>query len=150
MSSALKALIFDVDGTLAETEEAHRQAFNSAFSGAGKNWIWTPEIYRGLLRVAGGKERIAHWCDTQNISISQQDIAELHRAKTHTYAELLADGLSLRLGIVRLITEARAAGLKLAIATTTTPANIHALFAPHFGNHWQASFAELRLQLIIS
>ena len=144
MTRALKALIFDVDGTLAETEEAHRQAFNTAFSRAGKNWHWTPMVYRGLLRVAGGKERIAHWCETQNVSIGEREIAELHSVKTRAYADLLANGLPLRRGIKRLINEALEARLLLAIATTTTPANIDALLAPHFGADWKTRFQSIK------
>lgn len=57
---ALKALIFDCDGTLAKTEEAHRTAFNLVFAGAGLDWHWSVDRYRKLLKVTGGKERIAH------------------------------------------------------------------------------------------
>ena len=53
-----RALIFDVDGTLAETEEVHRRAFNAAFAEAGLDWFWDQVTYARLLRVAGGKERI--------------------------------------------------------------------------------------------
>ena len=144
MSGSLRALIFDVDGTLAETEEAHRQAFNTAFARAGKNWHWTPMVYRSLLRVAGGKERIAHWCETQHIDLSQRDIAELHSVKTRAYADLLANGLPLRPGVKRLINQALEARLPLAIATTTTPANIDALLAPHFGKDWKALFQSIK------
>ena len=57
----LKALIFDVDGTLADTEAAHCAAFNDAFAAAGLDWHWDAAAYRELLRVTGGKERIAHF-----------------------------------------------------------------------------------------
>lgn len=144
MSGKLKALIFDVDGTLAETEEAHRQAFNTAFARAGRNWHWTPLVYRDLLRVAGGKERIAHWCERQNIRLSARDIAELHSVKTRAYADLLANGLPLRRGVKRLINEALEADLLLAIATTTTPANIDALLVPHFGDDWRQRFQSIK------
>ena len=53
------ALIFDVDGTLADTEELHRQAFNEAFFSCGVDWRWGPALYAELLRTTGGKERIA-------------------------------------------------------------------------------------------
>jgi len=52
----IKALIFDVDGTLAETEEAHRHAFNAAFAEAGLGWVWDVDLYRELHRITGGKE----------------------------------------------------------------------------------------------
>jgi len=72
----LKAVIFDVDGTLAETEEFHRKAFNSVFEQAGLGWCWSPDQYRELLKVFGGKERIRHYVETESISgISDKDIA---------------------------------------------------------------------------
>jgi FMN phosphatase YigB (HAD superfamily) len=60
----LEALIFDVDGTLAETEELHRAAFNDAFAAAGLNWHWDQSLYARLLAVTGGKERVKHYLDT--------------------------------------------------------------------------------------
>jgi len=58
-----RAIIFDVDGTLSETEETHRKAFNRAFEGAGLSWSWDQDIYRALLAVTGGKERIRHFIE---------------------------------------------------------------------------------------
>ena len=55
---SFEALIFDVDGTLAETEETRRQAFNEAFRACGLDWSWSPELYAELLQVIGGKQRI--------------------------------------------------------------------------------------------
>ena len=56
----LAALIFDVDGTIAETEDAHRQSFNHAFRQERLSWHWSPELYNELLAVTGGQERIRH------------------------------------------------------------------------------------------
>src|SRR6185312_4901723 len=83
------ALIFDVDGTLAETEEVHRQAFNDAFVKAGIDWHWGRTIYKELLQVAGGKERIRafDWMRRGPLSLSDGEIAELHRIKTGRYVE---------------------------------------------------------------
>jgi len=88
------ALIFDVDGTLAETEELHRQAFNHAFVRHGLDWHWDRAVYKDLLRVTGGKERIrAYHGRRENASpLSDADIAELHRVKTAHYAELIETG----------------------------------------------------------
>ena len=86
----LKAVIFDVDGTLAETEEVHREAFNTVFEQVGLGWFWSSEEYCELLKVFGGKERIRHFVETESIDgISDEDILELHRLKTSLYAELL-------------------------------------------------------------
>ena len=136
---SFKALIFDVDGTLAETEEAHRKAFNKAFAEAGLEWKWSRERYRELLAVSGGKERILRFIRDEAQPYLQKDgleawIAGLHKEKTRIYAEMMAAGeVGLRPGVERLINEAREAGIRLAIATTTTNANIDALFDATLG-----------------
>lgn len=132
----LEALIFDVDGTLADTErDGHRPAFNTAFAEVGLPWHWDAGLYGELLEVTGGKERIRFFCERHDPEYLQRDdvesrIKELHAAKTRHYAQLCAHGIPLRPGIERLLREARAAGLRLGIATTTTPENITALLAP--------------------
>ena len=89
----LTALIFDVDGTLAETEEAHRQAFNEIFDEAGLGWNWSVEDYTRLLRTTGGKERMrAHREDISCAEPSDDRIAELHARKTVRYGEIVASG----------------------------------------------------------
>jgi HAD superfamily hydrolase (TIGR01509 family) len=131
---ALEALIFDVDGTLAETEELHRAAFNRAFAEAGLPWNWTQDLYARLLDVTGGKERIRHFARSAGGDLPPDRIADLHAKKTRIYAELVAGGaLTLRPGIMRLLREARDAGVKLGIATTTTPANVEALATATLG-----------------
>lgn len=137
MQHDLQALIFDVDGTLADTErDGHRVSFNLAFAEAGLDWIWDEPLYGQLLQVTGGKERILFYLEQFNQKFQRPQalsdfIAQLHRRKTHHYTELLAQGrIPLRPGVIRLLHEARAAGLRLAIATTTTPENISALLAP--------------------
>ena len=124
----LKAVIFDVDGTLAETEEVHREAFNTVFERVGLGWYWSPEEYCELLKVFGGKERIRHFVETESIDgISDEDILELHRLKTSLYAELLPLTAKLRPGVERLIQECLSRSVRLAIATTTTESNVVAL-----------------------
>jgi len=130
----LKALIFDVDGTLADTErDGHRPAFNAAFQEFGLNWDWDEELYGRLLAVTGGKERIRYFVENFLPGYAKPSdfddlVAELHRAKTRHYTCLLAQGrIPMRPGVKRLIAEARQAGLRLAVATTTTPENVSAL-----------------------
>ena len=132
----LKALVFDVDGTLADTErDGHRVAFNRAFEQAGLDWRWSVDLYGELLSVTGGKERIRYYLDRFNTDFERPAdlagfIARLHQEKTAHYMALMAEGgIPLRPGVQRLIDEAREAGLRLAIATTTTPENVSALIA---------------------
>jgi HAD superfamily hydrolase (TIGR01509 family) len=136
----LKALIFDVDGTLADTErDGHRVAFNMAFADAGLNWDWTVDIYEDVLEVTGGKERIKHYLQKYKPEFTEPEnldeyVANLHKAKTAHYTGLLAKGeIPLRPGVERLLEEAREAGLRLAIATTTTPENVTALLEHTLG-----------------
>lgn len=138
--SELKALIFDVDGTLADTErDGHRVAFNLAFADAGLNWDWTVDIYEDLLSVTGGKERMQFFLDKYQPDFEQPDdlgayIADMHKAKTAHYTDLLSKGMiPLRPGVERLLNEARERGLRLAIATTTTPENVTALLTHTLG-----------------
>jgi len=136
----LSALIFDVDGTLADTErDGHRVAFNRAFEESGLDWYWDQARYGELLRVTGGKERIRLYLaeahpDLLRAPDIEARIRALHGAKTRHYLALLEAGaIPLRPGVRRLLQEARAAGLRLAIATTTTPENVTTLLRTALG-----------------
>ena len=126
----LKALIFDVDGTLADTEMAHLAAFNHAFSEMGFDWRWDVPLYRSLLSVSGGKERIKAYWLTQSPEISdisgsgiQETIDRLHALKTAAYEQAVQDSLvAMRPGVLALLSAAKDADLQLAIATTTSKA----------------------------
>jgi len=137
-----RALIFDVDGTLAETEEVHRRSFNDAFADAGLGWHWDRETYRQLLRVAGGKERIRAFDERSAIPLlSFAEIAVLHRAKTERYTALVAaGGCPLRPGVEAMLAGARRRGQRLAIATTTTRDNVDALLSVALGQDWAGLF----------
>ncbi|KEO51780.1 HAD family hydrolase [Thioclava pacifica] len=124
----VSALIFDVDGTLAETEEAHRRAFNETFAAQGIDWDWSQDDYRELLKTTGGKERMARHRDEVGFGPSDAEIADLHKIKTARYVEIIASGeVPLRPGVAELIGAAREAGIPLAIATTTNRPNVDAL-----------------------
>jgi beta-phosphoglucomutase-like phosphatase (HAD superfamily) len=143
----IKAIIFDVDGTLADTEDGHRLSFNQAFADSGLNWNWDVALYDKLLKVTGGKERIKYFVsdfltDFNKPADFDEFVKKLHVIKTGYYTAMLADGkIPLRPGIKKLITKAHAAGITLAIATTTTPENVSALLEVGLGENWQALFA---------
>ncbi|MBL8372141.1 MAG: HAD-IA family hydrolase [Burkholderiaceae bacterium] len=144
----LKALIFDVDGTLADTENAHRAAFNAAFAEVGRDWVWDEALYTRLLEVSGGKERILHYWrsiqpDLKDIGGAgvRDTVARIHEIKTAAYERAVQEGaVQLRPGVLRLIESAWAAGLRLAIATTTSPVNIAALLRAAIGPDWPHFF----------
>ena len=138
----IKAVIFDVDGTLAETEEVHRLAFNRAFADAGLSWIWDQELYRRLLKVTGGKERIAHFLEISGAPpMAAEQIAALHKAKTAIYTRMVEGGeVLLRPGIAECLDALREQETRLAIATTTSLPNIEALLSSTLGAHWRDRF----------
>ena len=146
MKTKLEALLLDVDGTLADTEEVHRQAFNAAFKKAGLDWVWGQDLYHDLLSVTGGKERIRFYLDRDRPDVTLPDdaadfIAQLHRSKTEFYVGSLAAGsVPLRPGVEQLIADAKAHDLRLAIVTTTSPENVTALFEHSFGDNVTAMF----------
>lgn len=135
----LKALLFDVDGTLADTEEAHRSAYNAAFIEHQLPWYWTHQRYAALLRVRGGQERLRQYVRGLRVGGKERHrllelVPTLHETKTRLFAEYVAAGrVPLRPGVARLMGEARAAGLELALVSSTTPANIDALLTANLG-----------------
>jgi HAD superfamily hydrolase (TIGR01509 family) len=130
MGQRLEALLWDVDGTLAETEfDGHRHGFNLAFQEAGLPWHWDPETYRGLLAVSGGRERLAAYRHQQGEAPWPRERLEtLMAAKQRHYVSLVAaGGLALRPGVAPLIAEAQAAGIPQAIVTTSSRSAVAAL-----------------------
>ena len=147
----LRGLIFDVDGTLADTESAHRAAFNHAFAEFGLDWRWDDDLYTDLLNVTGGKERIQHFIQTARPDLGKfsalgvtESVNRLFELKTKAYVHSVNNGaVSLRPGVLKLMNEALAQGLLLAIATTTSAPNIAALLGRAMGPDWRMNFAAI-------
>lgn len=144
----VQALIFDVDGTLADTELAHLAAFNAAFEQEGLGWHWDLPLYTELLQVSGGKERITHyWRQVQpDLKIIDNaafvdTVQRIHDQKTAVYEQIVNDGgVQLRPGVLALIEQAHDAGVQMAIATTTSTVNISALLRTAIGPDWSWFF----------
>lgn len=134
----LQALLFDVDGTLVDTEELHRQAFNQAFIEMNLRWEWNHDRYAELLRISGGLDRLAQFVEQLAVPADEKQrlralVPAIHREKTRIYGELLGGGSArLRPGVARLVDEARAAGMKIGFATTSATANVQALISATF------------------
>ena len=148
MTTPLRALVFDVDGTLADTERFHLQAFNEAFAAEGLDWHWDEALYTKLLEVSGGKERmLVYWNDVRGGMLDidgnavRHVVDRVHATKTAVYEAMVSDGLvGLRPGVLHLLQEALHRGLHLAIATTTSPVNVAALLRRAVGPHWRLQF----------
>ena len=145
--SGLKALLWDVDGTLAETErDGHRIAFNQAFEDNGLTWRWSEERYGELLRITGGRERLLHDMATRSdapVLVGDREALAraLHARKNEIYAELVGSAqVPLRDGVVELLRECRSRGVLMGIATTTSRSNVAALMAVHLGADWAEWF----------
>lgn len=146
----LEAILWDVDGTLAETErDGHRVAFNQAFADAGLAWRWDDSRYGDLLAITGGRERLLHdfadRADAPRDAAGREALArDLHRRKNAIYADIVASGrIALRPGVLALMDACTARGVTMAITTTTTRASVEALLRHHIGPSWSARFATL-------
>lgn len=129
---SLKAVLFDVDGTLADTEAlGHRPAYNRAFRSLGLSFRWGPKLYRKLLKLPGGRERLKYYVQHYAPDLgSEADeaahnldawVAKVHTLKSHYFKRYMRHGrVPLRPGIARLMREARRSGVRLAIVTNAS------------------------------
>jgi len=140
-------LIFDIDGTYSETEETHREAFNQTFSEYGLPWQWDRPMYKELLKVTGGKERMRHFIerfDPEGGERALPLIPEIHAAKTKRYTAMIDAGAAQpRPGIKRLLDEAATVGWPVAIATTTSMPNVESLIIATLGQDGMRRFASI-------
>jgi HAD superfamily hydrolase (TIGR01509 family) len=146
MADRLRALIFDCDGVLAETErDGHRIAFNRTFAAKGYDLEWDTVLYKELVKIGGGKERMKHFFDRTSWPAGTSDkdalIQELHRLKTDFYTRIIEAGeLPLRPGVARLVDEAIAAGVKLAVCSTSNEKSVHTVVERLLGPERKAKF----------
>jgi len=147
----VSALVFDCDGVLADTERyGHLPAFNQTFREFGLPVEWSVEEYGRLLKIGGGKERIASIVTPELVAAAglptdpdeqAAEIAKWHKRKTALYTEMVAEGkLPPRPGIRRIITAAGDAGWKLGIASTSAEASVHAILEYAVGAERAARF----------
>ena len=144
----LKALIFDADGTIADTESLHLAAFNISFDKAGLGFNWSAEEYLNLLQICGGKERVYNYLLQYNNTLTNDEARELaqyiHNIKGEVYADLAKNTpIKWRAGIKQTMIDALEKGIEIAIATTTQPQNLDVLMIPVFGNCWRKYFAAI-------
>ncbi len=145
----MKALLFDCDGVLADTErDGHRPAFNLAFSQAGLGITWDVPTYGELLRIGGGKERLRHYFDTRGWpvpEVARDDlVARLHRLKTDLFLRIIEGGqLPARPGVARIVDEAASIGLTLAVCSTSNERAVHAVVTHLLGPQRRRAFAGL-------
>ena len=124
----LTTLVFGSIGTLVETSELQRQAFNEAFAEAGLAWDWHTELYQQLLSVPGGRSRIQLFAEQQGAPLEEAAVASLHERKSELYqGKLRAGELELRPGVARLLREALDNGVQVGLASGTSAANIQAI-----------------------
>jgi HAD superfamily hydrolase (TIGR01509 family) len=143
----IQALIWDVDGTLAESErDGHRVAFNIAFEALGLPWRWDEARYGALLKITGGRERLMHDMNTRDDAPTLADAREnlarsLHKKKNEAYADLVRQGrIVFRDGVAELMRQCRSRGVRLGIATTTSRVNVQALMHSQLGADWASQF----------
>ena len=130
----LSAVFFDVDGTIAETENYHRKAFNEAFKEFNLDWYWDEPIYKELINVGGGKERIMYhikraWPEMLTYKNLSKYVDSIHKTKNEIYEDYLNESkIKTRPGVIRLINELKDKSIKIGLVSSTSEVNLINLF----------------------
>ena len=139
----VKACIFDVDGTLAETETLHLEAFNQVFSEFQLNWIWDQTLYKQLLQIAGSKNRINYFNNLSKSKLSNNLIREILERKNRLYIKKLQkNSVKVCSGVKELVNLLKSE-MKLALATSTSKENVDALILKIWGEKTNAIFSAI-------
>jgi len=152
----MEAIIFDCDGVLADTErDGHRVAFNRAFAKKGYPIEWGVELYGELLEVSGGKERMRHYFNSYGWPYDVTDkntlIKELHKLKTDFFLQIIESGeLPARAGVTRLIDEAIAADVTLAVCSTSHERAVNLVVEKLLGSERKARFSVILAGDVVS
>jgi len=153
----MRALIFDCDGVLVDTErDGHRVAFNRAFAQMGYEIEWSVDLYGGLLKISGGKERMRHYFNQmgwpEGVSDKDDLIVDLHKMKTDLFMQIIESGeLALRPGIARLVDEVIAeGGIALAICSTANERSVNLLVEKLLGPERKAKFGAILAGDVVS
>jgi HAD superfamily hydrolase (TIGR01509 family) len=164
-AGAARALIFDCDGVLADTErDGHRVAFNKAFAAKGLAIDWDVELYGKLLEISGGKERMMHYFDQygwpctalvqgwpDDVPDRDAFIKELHKLKTDFFMQIIESGqLPLRPGVARIVDEAIAANIILAVCSTSDERSVSLVVERLLGPRRKAYFSAILAGDVVS
>jgi HAD superfamily hydrolase (TIGR01509 family) len=130
----LSAVLFDVDGTIAETEDLHRRSFNESFKEFNLDWFWDEAIYRELINIGDGKDRIEHhikraWPEMLEYKNLNKYISSIHKVKNEIFKDLIIEcEIRTRPGVIRLIEELKKHNVRIAIVSSTTQEDLMTLF----------------------
>lgn len=142
----MPALVLDCDGVLADTERyGHLPAFNATFEEHGLGVRWDEEEYAHLLKVGGGKERMATLFDDlalvrahnfpADAAARQELLTQWHTTKTERFTQRVADGdIPARPGVARVIAAALDAGWVVAVASTSAEKSVCAVLEHAVGH----------------